>query len=165
MSMLSRSACVGFLRNLEEIGAGACLVAVIAITGYNIVNRYVLQQAAAWAPEIAGFIFTWVVFLGVSAAAKRGMHVSVRVLVDRLPSRWQAVLGTAVDIVLAAFFAYAAWLALKIAISSAARVSPVTGLSYSYVYASVVASFAAICVRQVFRLSAHLRGRPGTPSD
>jgi TRAP-type transport system small permease protein len=157
--MLSRSACVGILRNLEEIGAGACLVAVIAITGYNIINRYLLQQSAAWAPEVAGFIFTWVVFLGVSAAAKRGMHVSVRVLVDRLPPRWQAALGTAVDIVLAAFFAYAAWLALKITISSHARVSPVTGLSYSYVYASVVVCFAAIFARQVFRLGGQLRRR------
>ena len=45
--MLSRSACVGILRNLEEICAGACLVAVIAITGYNIINRYLLQQSAA----------------------------------------------------------------------------------------------------------------------
>jgi TRAP-type C4-dicarboxylate transport system permease small subunit len=163
--MLTRSACVGILRNLEEICAGACLVAVIAITGYNIINRYLLQQSAAWAPEIAGFIFTWVVFLGVSAAAKRGMHVSVRVLVDRFPPRCQAVLGTAVDIVLAAFFAYGAWLALKITISSYARVSPVTGLSYSYVYASVVVCFAAIFARKVFRLGGHLRGRPGTLSD
>jgi TRAP-type C4-dicarboxylate transport system permease small subunit len=163
--MLSRSACVGVFRNLEEIGAGACLVAVIAITGYNIINRYLLQQSAAWAPEIAGFIFTWVVFLGVSAAAKRGMHVSVRVLVDRFPPRWQAVLGTAVDMVLAAFFAYGAWLALKITISSYARVSPVTGLSYSYVYASVVVCFAAIFIRKVVRLGGHLRGRPGTLSD
>jgi TRAP-type C4-dicarboxylate transport system permease small subunit len=136
--MPPRSAFVGICRNLEEICAGACLVAVIAITVYNIINRYLLQQSAAWAPELAGFIFTWVVFLGASAAAKRGMHVSVRVLVDRFPPRWQAMLGTGVDLVLAAFLAYGAWLALKITVSSYARVSPVTGLSYSYVYGSVV---------------------------
>jgi TRAP-type C4-dicarboxylate transport system permease small subunit len=82
-----------------------------------------------------------------------------------LPPRWQSVLGTAVDIVLAVFFAYAAWLALKITLSSYARVSPVTGLSYSYVYASVVVCFAAIFARKVFRLGGHLRGRPGSLSD
>jgi TRAP-type transport system small permease protein len=163
MSMLPRSAFVGILRNLEEICAGACLVAVIAITAYNVINRYLLQQSAAWAPEIAGFIFTWVVFLGVSAAAKRGMHVSVRVLVDRLPPRWQAMLSTGVDVVLAAFFAYGAWLALKITVSSYARVSPVMGLPYSYVYASVVVCFALMLARTVLGLARQLR-RPGTAS-
>ena len=84
---------------------------------------------------------------------------------DRFPPRWQAVLGTAVVIVLAAFFAYGAWLALKITISSYARVSPVTGLSYSYVYASVVVCFAANFAREVCRLGGRLRARPGTPGE
>jgi TRAP-type C4-dicarboxylate transport system permease small subunit len=159
--MLRRDAALGILRNLEEICAGTCLVSVIAITVYNIVNRYLLQRSGAWAPELAGFIFTWVVFLGVSAAAKRGMHVSVRVLVDRFPPRWQAVLSTAVDVVLVAFFAYGVWLALKITISSYARVSPVMGLSYSYVYASVVVSFAAILARKAVCLGRQLCARPG----
>ena len=163
--MVPRSALLAILRNLEEICAGACLVGVVAITVYNVINRYLLQQSAAWAPEIAGFIFTWVVFLGVSAAAKRGMHVSVRLLVDRLPPRWQAVLSTTVDLILAAFFAYGAWLALKITVSSYTRVSPVTGLPYSYVYASVVVCFAAIFARKVLGLARQFRGRPGTASD
>jgi TRAP-type C4-dicarboxylate transport system permease small subunit len=158
--MLRRDAFFGILRNLEEICAGACLVGVIAITVYNIVNRYLLQQSAAWAPELAGFIFTWVVFLGVSAAAKRGMHVSVRVLVDRFPPRWQAVFNTAVEVVLVAFFAYGVWLALKITVSSYARISPVMGLSYSYVYASVVVSFAAILTRKVLCLGRQFCARP-----
>jgi TRAP-type C4-dicarboxylate transport system permease small subunit len=93
------------------------------------------------------------------------MHVSVRVLVDRFPPRCQAVLGSAVDLVLAAFFAYGAWLALKITASSYARVSPVIGLSYSYVYASVVVCFAAIFARKVCSLAGRLRGRPETPGD
>jgi TRAP-type C4-dicarboxylate transport system permease small subunit len=163
--MLARSALVRILRNLEEICAGACLVGVIAITVYNIINRYLLQQSAAWAPELSGFIFTWVVFLGVSAAAKRGMHVSVRVLVDRFPPPWQTALHTAVDSLLAAFFAYGAWLALKITVSSYTRVSPVMGLPYSYVYASVVVCFAAIFARKVLGLARQLRSRPGTASD
>lgn len=163
--MLARSAFVGVLRNLEEICAGACLVGVIAITVYNIINRYLLQQSAAWAAELAGFIFTWVVFLGVSAAAKRGMHVSVRVLVDRFPPAWQAAINTAVDLVLAAFFAYGTWLAVKITASSYTRVSPVMGLPYSYVYASVVVCFAAIFARKVLGLARQLRAWPDSGSD
>jgi TRAP-type C4-dicarboxylate transport system permease small subunit len=158
--MVSRKALVGLLRNLEETCAGACLVAVITITVYNIVNRYLLHQSAAWAPELAGFIFTWVVFLGVSAAAKRSMHVSVRVLADRLPYRWRTVLGTVIELILVAFFAYGAWLALKITVSSYARVSPVMGLPYSYVYASVVVCFVSIFARKLVDLTRQLPGRP-----
>jgi TRAP-type C4-dicarboxylate transport system permease small subunit len=145
----------------EEVCAAAILVAVMAITVYNVVNRYLLKQSAVWAPELAGFLFTWVVFLGASAATRRGMHVSIVVLVDRLgprARRWTILAG---DVILIAFFAYASWLALKITISSYSRVSPAMHLPYTYVYASVVVCFAVSLVRS---LAAFRQGWAGDPA-
>jgi TRAP-type transport system small permease protein len=133
----------------EETVAGAGLVIVVIITIYNIVNRYVLEQSAVWAPELAGMIFAWVVFLGASAAWKRGMHISISVVVSRLGPRTQAVVRLAGDAVLVAFLAYATYLAAKITVSSYSRLSPVMRVPFSYVYASAALCFALMLLRQV----------------
>lgn len=133
----------------EETVAGAGLVIVVIITIYNIVNRYVLEQSAVWAPELAGMIFAWVVFLGASAAWKRGMHISISVLVRRLGPRAQALVRLAGDAVLVAFLAYATYLAAKITVSSYSRLSPVMRVPFSYVYASAALCFALMLLRQV----------------
>lgn len=153
-----------WLRNAEEIAAGVLLACVIGITAYNIVNRYLLGLPAAWAPELAGFLFTWVVFLGASAAAKRDMHVSISVVTDRLGPALRAMIALATDAILLLFFAYAAYLAVKITISSYSRVSPVMRLPYSYVYASAALCFVLIGLRKLATVTRRLSGAGGPGS-
>jgi len=144
----------------EETLAGALLVVVMIVTAYNVINRYVFELSAAWAPELAGFIFTWVVFLGASAAARRGMHVSIDLVVDRLgprARRWTILAG---EIILICFYAYTAWLAIRITASSYTRVSPVMHVPYSYVYASVVLAFSLMFARGLVSLWRQLRDEP-----
>ena len=145
------------LDNLEEVIAGIGLVLVVAITIYGIFNRYVLERSAVWAPELAGFIFTWVVFLGASAALKRNMHISIGVVVRFLHPHVRAAVGVIADIVLVAFLAYAAYLAMKITISSHSRLSPVMRVPFSYVYVSAALGFALMLVRRCLALGQALR--------
>jgi TRAP-type C4-dicarboxylate transport system permease small subunit len=146
-----------FLDNVEEVIAGIGLVLVVAITVYGIFNRYVLEGSAVWAPELAGFIFTWVVFLGASAALKRNMHISIGVVVRYLNPRVRTAVGVIADIVLVAFLAYATYLALKITISSHSRLSPVMRVPFSYVYASAALGLALMLLRRCFALGQALR--------
>jgi TRAP-type transport system small permease protein len=148
------------LDNLEEVIAGTGLVLVVAITIYGIVNRYFFERSAVWAPELAGFIFTWVVFLGASAALKRDMHISIGVVVRFLQPRVRAAVAVIADIVLVAFLAYATYLALKITISSHSRLSPVMRVPFSYVYVSAAVGFALMLVRRCFALGQALRRPP-----
>ncbi len=147
----------GFLGNLEEIAAGLGLVVVVILTLYNIFNRYVLERSAVWAPELAGFVFTWVVFIGASAAWKRKMHIGIDVAIRYLGLRAKAAVGLLVDIVLLAFLAYATYLAIEITISSHTRLSPVMRIPFSYIYASATLSFGLMLCRQCMTLARALR--------
>jgi len=143
--------------NVEEVGAGIGFVLVVAITIYSIFNRYILERSAVWAPELAGFVFTWVVFLGASAASKRNMHISIGVVVRYLGPRTKAVVGILADIVLVAFLAYATYLAVKITVSSHSRLSPVMRVPFSYVYASAALAFGLMLLRRCLALAQALR--------
>jgi len=148
MRTLARNA----VSHFEEIAAGAGLILVVGIVVYNVVNRYVFRHSGVWAPELAGIVFPWVVFLGASAAWKRNMHVSIDVLVNCLHPKGRKVARMLGDILLIAFLAYATHLAVKITISSHSRLSPVLRVPFSYVYASASLAFGLMLIRRCLAL-------------
>lgn len=147
--------------NAEEIVAGAGLVFVIIVTAYSIFNRYVLEQSAVWAPELAGIIYAWVVFLGASAAWKRGLHISIDVIVRNLGPRAQRSIRLLGDLILIVFLAYVTFLAIKITISGYTRVSPVMAVPFSYIYAAAAIGFGLMLLRRVVSMARIIR--PGSP--
>ena len=50
----------------------------------NIVLRYVFSAGLHWAEEFVRFAIMWIVFLGSSAVARQGGHLSVSTLVDNV---------------------------------------------------------------------------------
>jgi TRAP-type C4-dicarboxylate transport system permease small subunit len=147
------------LGSLEEVVAGLGFVAVVAITLYNVVNRYVFRQSGVWAPELAGVIFAWVVFLGASAAWKHHMHVSIDVVVTRLDRRARRATRILAKSVMVVFLAYTTWLAAKITVSSYLRETPVLRIPFSYIYVSAALGFALMAARSLMDLVKELRGQ------
>jgi TRAP-type C4-dicarboxylate transport system permease small subunit len=141
------------LINLEEILVGSGLVLIIALVIFGIINRYVIQMSAVWVPELTGFFFAWVVFLGASAAWKRSMHVKIEVFTSLLPTKLQTAVRLLADVILLAFLAYIAYLSCVISISAYARKSPVLGFSYTYVYIAPLLSFILMFGRALIQLS------------
>ncbi len=139
----------GVLKNAEELVAGIALVIVVVLIIYGIFNRYVLQQSSTWAPELAGLFFTWVVFLGAAAAWKRHMHISIDVIVSRLPQRVEAAARLIADVIVVAFLAYATYLAISITISSYVRLSPVLRVPFTYIYLGAALAFISILLRKL----------------
>lgn len=149
-----------YLNHAEEAIAGTGFIAVVIITLYNVFNRYVLERSGVWAPELAGIIFAWVVFIGASAAWKRGMHVSIDVVVTRLPPPARGAVRLLANLLVVAFLAYATWLAAEITVSAHRRLTPVLRVPFSYVYASAAIGFGLMLVRASGALIDALRGRP-----
>ncbi len=87
---------LGFLDNLIDrivvIGGhvGAVLIVVILfLTMYEIVLRYMFNNAPMLADELAAYMLVAVVALGLSYRWREGGHVRVEALVSRLPGQAQ----------------------------------------------------------------------------
>ncbi len=87
---------LGFLDNFIDrivvIGGhvGAVLIVVILfLTMYEIVLRYVFNNAPMIADELAAYMLVAVVALGLSYRWREGGHVRVEALVSRLPGQAQ----------------------------------------------------------------------------
>src|SRR6202165_3565320 len=80
---------------------------VLAVTiFYQFFTRYVLNDSAAWAEEIARYLLICTVFVGISAIVRMDRHIHVDLVYRLIPPRAGRVLSTLVDLVRIVFFAY-----------------------------------------------------------
>jgi TRAP-type C4-dicarboxylate transport system permease small subunit len=74
------------------------------VTGIQVFSRYLLNHSLFWSEEVGRICLVWLSFLGASAAYKRGAHIGIGILVERLPVRPRRVIGLLVILLALLFF-------------------------------------------------------------
>lgn len=135
------------MRHLEEIVACAALVIVVLSVCWGVVTRYITEQPANWAGEVAAIAFAWVIFVGAAAGAKRRMHVSIDMLVVMLPPALGRPLQWAIDAFVIGFCLYVSWLGAIFTVENWDSPTAVLRVPMSWVYASVATGFLLMAIR------------------
>ena len=92
-----------------DIGALVCFSAMMICILIEVVSRNLLNLPTTWAEEASRLMCVWSVFLGSASAWRRGAHIVINVLLDRLGRRSAAVLRLVVDI-LSLVFLVSVWI-------------------------------------------------------
>ena len=133
----------------EEIVAAVAVAVIIASVGWGVITRYITEQPAAWASEIATLGFAWVVFFGSAACVKYRLHPAIDVLVERLPAAAQRATRVFNHVLLLSFFAFMVWFGTRFAIDAWDNPSPVLRLPQTWLYGPVALCSALMAVRYV----------------
>ena len=88
---------------------GMCFVVFL-----QFFTRYVLNDSYAWTEEIARYLLMTVIFVGAAMCVRRNRHIHVDFIYRLIPRQVGRILSTFVDVLRAAFFAYAAVLMWKL---------------------------------------------------
>lgn len=74
----------------------ALLAAIFVIMVLQIAFRYVLNAPLVWTEEAARYLYIWACYLGAAVALRRGNHIVIALVLERLPPRLGGVvaLGT-----------------------------------------------------------------------
>lgn len=131
----------------EEIVAGLALLMVIAATCWGVVTRYVTSTPAAWTGEIAAIAFAWLVFVGAAAGFKYGMHVTIDMLVTKLPQTPRRYVMAAADLLVLVFLGTLLFIAIEFSIDSWSDPTSTLQLPRTVVYASVVVGAFCMLLR------------------
>lgn len=92
----------------HKIEGGIAALAMAAMTGItfaNVVVRYLTDMSLAITEEFAVFLMLAMTLFGASAAAARGHHIRVTILVDRVKPTLRRGVTVAVDLLSAGTFA------------------------------------------------------------
>lgn len=78
-----------FFGNIDLIVSGLCVVALVGLTGFGVIMRYVLRSPLSWLEEVQLLLFVWVAFFGASVAFRCGGHIAIEAVVEMFPARLQ----------------------------------------------------------------------------
>lgn len=93
MASLQEGAAV-WARRVERVStwaAGLCLTLNVGVIVFAVVARYGFDVSPIWTEELARYALIWSVLLAGAAALRRGEHMQIRIVVDRLPPAFAAV--------------------------------------------------------------------------
>lgn len=147
MTNLLRKGWAGVAVGTDVLAAAFTLALVILVLA-NVVARYAFSTGLDWADELTRLAFMWVVFLGAFVALRRGAHLSLTALVDRLPLRARSIVLLVGELLAAAFLGYLVYGSvglLQQALEFDTR-SPILGISVAWSYLPLTVSSALMLV-------------------
>lgn len=89
---------------------GLLLIAMVGLSVWNVVGRYVFGNALLWADEIATFAMVVLAYLGAVACAWRGAEIRMDLLTAALPDGLQRLVRIVQQILIAGLSLWVAWL-------------------------------------------------------
>lgn len=92
------------LHKLEEYSLILCLAVMGIVLFVQIIMRTFFSAPLKWAEELARYLQIWITFLGIGYGIRRGSHIGMTLLKDRLPPILKALCGLIVDV--AGFLAF-----------------------------------------------------------
>lgn len=104
----------------EEVIIGVLLLIASIILFSNVVARYVFNESFSWATEVVRYQIIWMVFLGGSVAARRGMHIGVDIIVKFSGPRVRKAVLLTVYTISIAFCVYVVYYGFELVMRSRA---------------------------------------------
>ena len=140
------------LNHFEEIAASIFIVITTAQVLTNVFLRYFMKTGLYWSEEVATSCFVWSVFLGSASAYRRGMHIGVDILVNKLPKVFRNIVKLLVHIVLLVTNGYIFYLSIVFVSLSYVKPTAVLGVSSAWVSSALIVGFGLTTFYSVIHL-------------
>lgn len=138
------------LKNLDDYLSMFLMAFIILLACANVFMRYIVGNPWGWVEEVTIFIFVWLIMLGAASVVKAEGHCSIDVLARKLPDGARRILDLFVDVCVIVTLLLLIWYGTKLAMSAGGKITPMLGISYTYVD-------MAIPVGSLFMLVYYLR--------
>jgi TRAP-type C4-dicarboxylate transport system permease small subunit len=100
------------------IACVALFAGILVIMLLQVISRYVLNSPLVWTEELARILYIWACYLGAPVATRRGTHVTITFVLERLPKAAGRVVGIGIQAVSLVFFLVLAILGASLAARS-----------------------------------------------
>ncbi len=121
------------VNTITEAALFITIVVMVVVTLLQVVFRFFFD-ALSWSEELSCFLLVLASLLGAAVAFKRGSHIAVRFILDKLPSVPHKALQTIISLLGIGFFAVVAYYGVVLMGTEASQKSPAMSLSMNWVY-------------------------------
>lgn len=91
------------LNRILNVLAGVSFLAMVILTCWQVLTRYVLKNPSSWSEELVSYLFAWMALLGASLVVGERGHMNIPILVDKMNAGTKKILAIFAEIVACLF--------------------------------------------------------------
>ena len=91
------------LNRIMNVLAGVSLIAMTALTCWQVFTRYVLNNPSTWSEELVGYLFAWASLFGASLITGERGHMNIPVVVEKMPAAAEKFFASFAELIAMAF--------------------------------------------------------------
>jgi TRAP-type C4-dicarboxylate transport system permease small subunit len=121
---------------INKITEGALfgvILLMVSLTALQVIFRFFFQ-ALTWSEELSNFLLVFASLLGAAVAFKRGSHIAVTLIVDRVPVLGKKILGTVTQLLGILFFGIVALFGAQLMQTEGGQLTPALQISMAWIY-------------------------------
>ena len=78
---------------LEKIVSCVCVIVMSILVFINVIARFVFNNSLAFSDEISTYLFVLMSLMGTAIAARRGAHLGLSIVTDRVGPKARLIIG------------------------------------------------------------------------
>ncbi|OIQ76977.1 sialic acid TRAP transporter permease protein SiaT [mine drainage metagenome] len=138
--------------------AGVLMVVLIAIFGWLVWGRYVMNDTPTWVEQAALVMVVWITFLGAAVGVRRRTHLSIDFVREAMPKHVRVTLTFAANLMMVGFGIIMAWQGWNLTASTMARIVPMLGISEGWRAIPIAICGVLMTIYSLEHLVALIRG-------
>ena len=91
------------LNHTLNVLAGVSFLAMVALTCWQVLTRYVLQNPSSWSEELVSYLFAWMALFGASLVVGERGHMNIPIVVERMGEKGRKSFAIFAELVALAF--------------------------------------------------------------
>lgn len=116
---------------------GILMALMVIVMCYQVVLRYVFNDANIWSEEVTRYMFVYAVLFGSFVAVRRNSHLQVDFLINLMKGNLKRYFTLVTSVVVLAFLVYLLPLSYNLALDTMRSVSPGLNLPMGWVYMAI----------------------------
>ena len=92
-----------FLNQILNVLAGGSFLAMVLLTCWQVLTRYVLKNPSSWSEELVSYLFAWMALFGSSLVVGERGHKNIPLLMDRINHKGKKFLAIFSEIIACLF--------------------------------------------------------------
>ena len=124
-------------------------MSIIFVAGFGRTIGYPIR----WAMDTSTFLFAWAVFFSADIAMRKNRHVSVEILVNRLPKKIQNYIALLNYVIIVIFLAFLIIYGIKLCFITRFRAyQGIPGFSYTWVTLSIPVGCTSLLITILLKM-------------
>lgn len=125
------------LDKIFHILSALLLGAMVLIIFFQVVTR-MLQISWSWTTELTQYFFVWVTFIAAYLGARKGRHIGVEIIQDRMPNFMGKIMASLSWLIASAFYGIVLFYCMKLWPKLGVQLSPILKWPMNFVYSGMM---------------------------